>query len=264
MSISTKNYNPKNISELKSMNKIPNSIYYRGNLELLNRTKIAIVGSRRPIAYTKKLTFELALALSKKNVCIISGAAMGVDAIAHKGAGHSNTIAVMANGLDIKYPAVNKNLIHDIEKSGLTLSLYEDNVKARPWSFVVRNEVVVALSDILIVTQADMNSGTMRSVEFAIKMNKPIYVLCHRMGDSEGSNSLLQSGLAKAILNVNDFINEVLSNNDSMPNVENDSILEYFKHNPSYEEGVKKYSQEIFMYELEGKISINSGLITVL
>ena len=143
----------------------------------LNKRKISIVGTRRPNSYTKEFTYKLASKLSDANVCIVSGAAMGVDAIAHQGATSNNTIAVVANGLDIRYPSVNKNLIVDIEKNGLILSAYKENEKARNYTFVLRNEIVVALGEILIVTQADINSGTLSSVEYALKMGKKVYTL---------------------------------------------------------------------------------------
>ena len=135
---------------------------------------------------------------------IVSGAAMGVDAIAHQNA-IPNTIAVVANGLDIKYPAINKNLITQIETNSLVLSTYPKSSVARTYTFVERNELVVALGDVLIVTQADINSGSLRSVEFALKMGKKIYTLPHRIGESEGTNRLLNQGLATAIYNVDIF-----------------------------------------------------------
>jgi len=69
-------------------------------------------------------------ALAKRGVCVVSGAAMGVDAIAHAGAGEENTIAVVGNGLDIRYPALNKSLIENIEKKGLMLSQFNDGFRA--------------------------------------------------------------------------------------------------------------------------------------
>lgn len=104
------------IPELNKMNKYPDNIYYRGNLELLKKRKISIVGSRKPLSYTNKMTYKLANELSKRDITIISGVALGVDSIAHKAASPNNTIAVMANGLDIKYPSVNHKLISAIEK----------------------------------------------------------------------------------------------------------------------------------------------------
>ena len=73
----------------------------------------------------------------------------GVDTLAHQGAGAANTIAVLPNGIDLRYPKANVALIESIEKKGLTLSQFEPSFAAREWSFVVRNEIVVALGDVL-------------------------------------------------------------------------------------------------------------------
>ena len=143
------------IDELRHMQKYPDELFYRGNLDLLKKRKVGIVGSRRPNKYAATLTHKISNELSKRDIAIVSGAAIGVDAIAHKACKIENAIAVVANGLDIKYPSINKNLIEDIEKYGLILSAYEDGKTARKYSFVHRNEIVVALSEALIVTHAD-------------------------------------------------------------------------------------------------------------
>jgi len=123
-------------------------LYYKGNKELLKRKKVSIVGSRRPYNYTQSMVFELAKKLSSARICVVSGAAMGVDAIAHRGAGVSDTIAVLGCGIDMYYPKINKNLIKEIERDGLVLSQFEPDFKATPWSFVLRNEVVTALGEV--------------------------------------------------------------------------------------------------------------------
>ena len=182
------------ISALDLMKKYPPELFYKGRLDLLKRPKVSMVGTRRPSAYTRQFTYALAKALAKRGICVVSGAAMGVDTIAHEGAGTDNTIAVVANGLDIRYPVINRAMIESIEQKGLVLSQFNDGFRATGWSFVVRNELVVALGDILIVTEADLNSGSMRSVEYALKMGKEIWVLAHRMDESLGTNRLLLEG----------------------------------------------------------------------
>ena len=248
-----------NIPELNSMKKYPKNMFYRGNLELLKKDKISIIGTRRPSSYTKFQTAKISLQLSSRGVCIVSGAAMGVDSISHQNAGANNTIAVMANGLDIKYPSVNKTIIMNIEKDGLTLSQFEKGFRATPWSFVVRNEVVVSLGNILIVTEADLKSGSMRSVEFALKMEKKIYVLPHRVGESEGTNYLLKNNLATAIYDIDEFVS--LFGSTCKQN--SDSFLEFCKTNPTYENAIKQYGDKVFEYELESKISIINNIILV-
>jgi len=161
-----------NIPELSSMKKQPSKIFYDGDLELLDKVKVSIVGSRRPSKYSRMQIQKLSSSLAKLGVCVVSGGAMGIDAIAHQGASSCSTIAVLPCGVDIRYPAVNKNLLNDIQKDGLLLSQFDLGFRATPWSFVLRNEVVVALGEVLVVGEADEGSGTMRSVEFALAMGK--------------------------------------------------------------------------------------------
>ncbi len=248
-----------NIDELNLMKKYPKELFYRGNLELLKREKISIIGTRRPSSYSKFQTAQISSKLSKRGVCIVSGAAMGIDSIAHQNAGANNTIGVMANGLDIKYPNVNKSIITNIEKEGLVLSQFKDGFRATPWSFVVRNEIVVALGDCLIVSEADLKSGSMRSVEFALKMKKKIYVLPHRIDESQGTNYLLKDGLATAIYDIDEFVSQF----GSICEDKSDEFLEYCKINPNYEEAIKKYKDKVFLYELEGKINIINNIISI-
>lgn len=252
------------IKELEAMKKYPKELYFIGNSELLKRKKISIVGTRRPSSYTKEFTYKLASKLSLNGICIVSGAAMGVDSIAHSGAGVNNTIAVVANGLDIRYPTVNKNQIVDIEKNGLIISSFKEGEKARIYSFVQRNEIVVALGEKLIVTQADLNSGSMTSVEFALKQNKEIFVLPHRINESLATNELIKKGLAKAIYDIDEFIQNIVG--VGLFEFENsfDEILEYCKNNPIYDEVLLKYPDKILEYELDGKISIKDGKVFVL
>ncbi|MBP7783604.1 MAG: DNA-protecting protein DprA [Aliarcobacter sp.] len=249
------------IDELSSMKKYPPELFYIGNTNLLNKRKISIVGTRRPNSYTKEFTYKLASKLSDANVCIVSGAAMGVDAIAHQGATSNNTIAVVANGLDIRYPSVNKNLIVDIEKNGLILSAYKENEKARNYTFVLRNEIVVALGEILIVTQADINSGTLSSVEYALKMGKKVYTLPHRLNESAGTQELLQNGLIEAIYDIDKFVEDICG---IKINSSDDEVLNFCRNNPTYDEAMYKFPNKIFEYELEGKIKIENGRIIVL
>jgi DNA processing protein len=242
------------------MKKYPEELFYKGNLELLKKPKISIIGTRRPSSYTKQQTAKIAAGLSKRGVCIVSGAAMGVDSMAHQNAGAKNTIAVMANGLDIRYPSVNKSIIKNIEEEGLSLSQFQEGFKATPWSFVVRNEVVVALGDVLIVSEADLKSGSMRSVDFALQMGKEIFVLPHRVGESEGTNYLLKNNLAKAIYDIDEFLLNFGANISTFK----DEFLEYCKENPSIDDAVEKYGNLVYEYELEGKIKLNNNFIIVL
>jgi len=247
------------IAELDSMKKYPAELFCEGNLELLKRVKVSIIGSRRPSKYSKELTHKLAKSLSQRGVCVVSGGAMGIDAIAHMGAGESNTISVLPCGVDVKYPAVNKNLLSSIEKNGLLLSQFQNGFKATPWSFVVRNELVVALGDVLVVAEAELKSGSMRSIEFALKMGKKIYVFPQRLGESEATNQLLKEGKAEAIYSVEEFVSKFATL--STPNVVTDDFLLYCEKNPTYEEALQKYPDRVFEAELNGEITIKDAKV---
>ena len=249
------------IDELSSMKKYPTDLYYIGNTQLLEKRKISIIGTRRPSSYTKEFTHKLASKLSNQNICIVSGAAMGVDSIAHQGAKSSNTIAVVANGLDIKYPSINKNLISNIEKNGLMLSAYKEGEKARNYTFVLRNEIVTALGEILIVTEADLKSGSLTSVEYALGMGKKVYTLPHRLNESLGTQELVKKGFIDVIYDIDEFIKEICGINIKKEIL--DEVLEFCKNNPNYEEAMNKFPNKIFEYELEGKIIIQNGKVIV-
>ena len=250
------------IEELLSMKKYPKELFFIGNASLLKKKKISIIGSRKPNQYARTQTANLAAKLAKSGVCIVSGGALGVDAIAHKNAGANNTIMVAATGLDKRYPAINKNLIIDIEKEGLVLSQFSKGSPSTRYNFVLRNELVVALGDILIVTYADLNSGSMRSVEYALKMGKEIYVLAHRIGESEATNRLLSEGKAKAIYDIDAFVKifglDVLENEDK-----EDLFLEFCKTNPSYDSALAKFPSRVFEAELSGEIEVRNSLVFV-
>lgn len=249
------------IHELEGMKKYPDNLYYKGTLDLLTRPKISIVGTRRPNPYTRAITLELSKKLSYAGMVIVSGAAAGVDALAHEGAGADNTIAVLPSGIDIRYPKANDKLIESIEKHGLTLSQFEPDFMAREWSFVVRNEIVVALGEVLIVTEADIGSGSMRSVEYALEMGKQVYVLPHRIRESEGTHRLLAEGRAIAIEEIDSFVATITK---SARNTMNDTpFLLFCRTMPTYEEVIARFPSEIFEAELAGIIEVRNGRVAV-
>lgn len=244
---------------LEKMKKYPSLLFYKGNLTLLDRPKVSIVGTRKPSAYTRQFTHMLAKALAKRGVCVVSGAAMGVDAIAHTGAGEDNTIAVVANGVDIRYPAINKNLIEAIEKQGLVLSQFEEGFRATGWSFVVRNELVVALGEMLVITEAQLDSGSMRSAEYALAMGKKIFVLPHRLGESSGTNALLQTYQATPIYDIETFASQFGAAVDEC--VQKDDFFYFCQGAPTFDEALAQFGDRVYEAELEGIVTIQNGIV---
>jgi len=250
---------PHIVPELEMMKRYPSELFYRGDLRLLDRPKVSIVGTRTPSLYTQQMTQDIAKALARRGVCLVSGAAMGVDALVHEAAGVENTIAVLGCGLDIRYPVINSALIASIEKHGLLLSQFNDGFRATNWSFVVRNELVVALGEILIVTEADSKSGSLRSVEFAQKMGKKIFVLPQRLGESRGTNRLLFEAEAEAIYDIEAFASTFGKAVDS--NIIKDDFFYFCQTMPTLDQAIKEFGEKVYEAELEGVVTIRNGIV---
>jgi len=244
-------------SELLRLDEIPKTLYYQGNPSLLSSTKVSIVGARKAYPYSRHITQALAHELSLRGVCVVSGGAMGIDAMAHEGA-FPNTICVLANGLDIAYPKVNKKLLQKISEQGLLLSEYEDGVRARAYSFVHRNRLVVALGEVLVVAQANLDSGSMRSVEYALQMGKKVFVFPHRLGESEATTRLLHENKAELITDIKSFADQF-----GLSEEQKDPFLQKCLESPSYEEILSFDAQKLFEYELLGKLKIVNGKIVL-
>lgn len=248
---------------LKILNNPPSKLFFKGNIKLLDSTpKIAIVGTRKPNPYTKTFVATLAHKIAQMGGIVVSGGALGVDIIAHTHA-FPHTIMISPSSLDIIYPKNNVKMIQQMMEYALVLSEYESPYKPHRYSFLERNRLVIALSEYVIIPQADLHSGSMQSALIAQKLQKPLYVLPHRIGESEGTNSLLAQGIAHAIYDISSFIESIFGTSLSHSE-ENDEILQFCKNNPSFEEAFARFGDRLYEYELEGKIIRESGSIRVL
>lgn len=178
---------------------VPKELYIVGKLPEQRRVSVAIVGTRRPTAYGKEVTHQLAFELAKRGVVIISGLALGVDGIAHQAALEANgtTIAVLGNGLSKIYPSSHKNLADRIVASGgAILSEYEPSMPALSHQFLERNRIVSGLADAIIITEAAAKSGTMSTAAHALGQGKEIFVVPGNITSplSAGCNALLRQG----------------------------------------------------------------------
>jgi len=199
--------------------KAPEKLYFIGELPKERTTTVAIVGTRKPTAYGKEVTYKIAYDLAKRGLVIVSGLAIGVDAIAHKAAldAGGTTIAVLANGVDTVYPASNKQLADRILSSGgAILSEYPPGTSPRDYQFLARNRIVSGLSDMVLVTEAAARSGTLATVAHALDQGKEVGVIPGNIYSpmSAGCNSLLKQG-AHAICSEDDVLSILnIENND--------------------------------------------------
>lgn len=199
---------------LLDLNTPPNPLYAVGNLELLeniDRPRVAIVGTRHPTMYGETVTKQLAAELAGAGVLIISGLALGVDAIAHQAVVDQGlaTVAVQARGLDQIYPGENLQLGRDIiTNNGLIVSEYKPGVGAYKQNFIARNRIVAALANVILVTEATLESGTRHTVKFGLEIGRTIAAVPGPIDNerSAGSNNLLRTG-ATPITSSSDVLN---------------------------------------------------------
>jgi len=190
--------------------KKPDRLYFVGNLPTERVTTVAIVGTRKPTPYGKEVTYQLAYDLAKRGVVIISGLALGTDAIAHQAAidAGGTTIAILANSVDTYYPRTNQQLAERIIASGgAILSEYEPVVAPRDFQFLARNRIVSGLSDAVIVTEAAIRSGTLATVARALEQGREVFAVPGNITSplSAGSNNMIKQG-AFPVTNAEDVL----------------------------------------------------------
>lgn len=163
---------------LKFINCPPFVLYYYGLLSLLDNECIGVIGKRDCSEYGVQATCILVENLVKQGLVIVSGMAKGIDGVGHRTALKSNghTVAVLGSGIDYPYPPMNKEL-YDQLKSELIISEYPGLTPPRKDYFPKRNRIIAGLSQKLLVTEADIKSGTMITVGFALEQGKDVFVV---------------------------------------------------------------------------------------
>ncbi len=198
------------LKRVNSIAKPPKSFHYVGTLPPDGPATVAIVGTRKPTAYGREVTHTLAYSLAQRGVIVVSGLALGIDAIAHTAALEAGgiTIAVLGNGLPDIYPATNARLGHRIvESGGALLSEYPPHDKARPHYFLERNRLVAGLADVIIITEAALRSGTLNTAAHALEQGKDVYAVPGNITSplSAGCNALIAQG-ALPLTDVHDLL----------------------------------------------------------
>lgn len=199
--------------KLKQINDYPMYLYAKGNLELLNKKSIAIVGSRNCTSYGKIVAKDIANKLVKNNFIVVSGLAKGIDTFSHIGAlkNEESTIAVLGSSIDNIYPNENINLVQKIiEKNGLIISEYVVGSKLEKLNFPARNRIISGISDGVLVIEAREKSGALITVDFALEQGKEVFAVPGNINNnfSKGTNQIIKEG-AKLVNNVEDILQEL-------------------------------------------------------
>jgi len=181
---------------LLNLDNPPIVLFARGNLELLKRNAVAIVGKRECTNYGEEVAKMFAKEFAANGLVVVSGLAGGIDTAAHVGAGAANTIAVLGNGINIFYPRANEDLQREISKHGLVLSEYLPNYAGHKGSFPQRNRIVAALSKAVLIVEAEIRSGTMITRDWALELGVDVFCVPGPITSaaSGGTNHIIKEG----------------------------------------------------------------------
>jgi len=192
----------------------PFVLYAIGDISLLVAPCIAMVGSRRPTQLGVNSTQAFASQLASMGITTVSGMALGVDGYAHEATlcASGSTIAVLACGADVVYPARHRALYQRIAKRGLVLSEYPPGTSALPFRFPERNRLVSGLSLGTLIIEAADKSGTLITARYCIEHNRDLFVVPGSLQSAqyEGSHRLIQQG-AYLATNANDIVSVLAS-----------------------------------------------------
>ncbi len=180
----------------------PVYLYVRGNMGNLCGDNIAIVGSRTPSNYGKKVALEISKYVADRNVNVVSGMARGIDTYAHLGCLNSSigkTIAVLGTGVSNEevYPKENKKLFEKIlEASGTIVSEYKLFTKPEKFHFPLRNRIISGISKKIVVVEAKKNSGSLITANYGLDQGRDIFAVPGNINakDSVGTNNLIKDG----------------------------------------------------------------------
>lgn len=212
--------------QLVSIQKSPYVLFTKGNKELLVQIQmdkgLAIVGTRKVTDYGRQVTEDLAEALASSGYIIISGLALGVDAIAHQAAldAGGKTIAVLGCGVDCCNPRENTRLYNEIlNKNGLIVSEHSLGVQPNRGTFPARNRIIAGLSVGVVVTEGAEDSGSLITANDAIENNRPVFAVPGPITSSvsRGPISLITKG-AKIVMSAEDILKELQSKNNNSTN----------------------------------------------
>ena len=210
----------------------PAVLYYKGNLRP-PQTSVGIVGSRRCTAYGKQVAAEAAVFLAQQGITVVSGLAKGIDSYAHtaclKAGGY--TLAFIANGPDICYPPEHRSLMDEIIENGAVLSPYPPGTRPRQEYFPLRNCLLSAWVDQLLVVEAGARSGALITASYAMEQRRRVFAVPNNIysPESYGTNRLLQTG-AEVYLEPKQLVNLV----DEWPQLQSvDNVPTYLPAKPN-------------------------------
>ena len=194
----------------------PIGLILKGNISALHQSSLAIVGTRNPTSYGARIAGDFAAGFADREWAIISGGAYGIDSYAHKGAliAEGVTVAVVASGIDINYPAGNTRLFAEICESGAMVTEFMPGQRALPHRFLTRNRLIASLSKATLVVEAAFRSGSLRTARDAAEIFRPVMAIPGPINSptSEGCHRLIGERAAEIVTSVADAVEFVGAN----------------------------------------------------
>jgi len=176
----------------------PPAVFARGDLSLLDRDIIAIVGTRRCTPYGADVTRQLATLFARAGVPVLSGLARGIDGIAHVAAieAAGKTVAVLGTGIDVSYPREHRALQEQIAQEGLVLSEFAPGTPGLRHHFPGRNRIIAVLARGVVVVEAPHGSGALHTADHALDVGVEVFAVPGPIGrpESMGTNGLMRVG----------------------------------------------------------------------
>ena len=194
----------------------PIGLILKGNISALHQPSLAIVGTRNPTSYGARIAGDFAAGFADREWAIVSGGAYGIDSYAHKGAliAEGVTVAVIASGIDINYPAGNTRLFAEICESGAMVTEFMPGQRALPHRFLTRNRLIASLSKATLVVEAAFRSGSLRTARDAAEIFRPVMAIPGPINSptSEGCHRLIGERAAEIVTSVADAVEFVGAN----------------------------------------------------
>jgi DNA processing protein len=264
----------------------PLMLYVKGRFELLAELSVAIVGSRNATAQGVKNAEQFALALSRAGLHTVSGLALGIDAAAHRGSlqgsaesvDNGSTVAIIGTGIDIVYPARNRELAHQIAAAGCIVSEYALGTPAIAANFPRRNRIISGLARGTLVVEAAAQSGSLITARMASEQGREVFAIPGSIHSplSKGCHQLIRQG-AKLVESAQDILEELTpylgapkagrgSTAAAVP-ASDDGLLDALGHDPVDADTLAERSGldaaalhgELLTLELEGSIEVLPG-----
>jgi DNA processing protein len=197
-------------ARLRELRTAPRQLWVRGTLAVGEPPAVAIVGTRKSTPYGERVARAIATACARHGVCVVSGLARGIDAVAHQAAldAGGRTVAVLGTGIDQYYPRQHRALQERIARDGLVVSEFGPGEPGHAGAFPQRNRLIAALADVTVVVEAPESSGALNTARYARELGRMLAVVPHNIDapNGRGCNLLLRNEHAEPVLAPDDVL----------------------------------------------------------